>query len=618
MCGIAGVYRFPGKPLVQEHDLSIMGDTLLHRGPDDRGFFVSHDRRVGLVHTRLSIIDLSGTGHQPMTNGEQKIWVVFNGEIYNFQVLKQELVCAGYHFSSESDTEVLIHGYSAWGIEGLLGRLRGMFAFALYDARTDEPLVFLCRDRFGIKPLYWYCDQEGCVFASEVRTLQKSGLIKTLTPDTDMPVFFLMFGHLPAGRSTWKEIRMLAASSYIRLSGTVLTECLYYDRAGPFLRGKNTDETLVIKALKSALQETVDVHLISDAPLGVFLSGGVDSSILVALASLRRKELVTLSVDFDIASASETKYQKMVSDKFHTDHRQICVAGNDFWNDFERIFQAMDQPTVDGVNTYFIARAARAAGLKTVLAGTGADEIFCGYRAFRNVALLRGARHIPAAGALASCVGGLSGSRWGKLQYLQRNSDIGQYLCIRGLYPPFDIERLLGVSSREIERLLDLLNAEAAEKQIQGLAPVDWLSHQELCGYLQNQLLKDADFMGMFHSVEIRVPYVDHVLLEVIARAHPALKMNRLMNKPLLVKAAGDALPAEIASRQKQGFMFPLGTWLRQSGREVFESSISGTGLHISSARKIWESFEHGRLHWSRVWALLVLGKWLSRSSVSR
>lgn len=613
MCGIAGLYRFPGKPLVQERMLQRMGDFLVHRGPDDRGFFISSDQRVGFTHTRLSIIDLTQAGHQPMACPHQKVWVIFNGEIYNFRVLKQELLQAGYQFSSESDTEILILGYVAWGIDGLLERLRGMFAFALYDARVDEPLFFLCRDRFGIKPLYWFRDTEGVVFASEVGALRASGLVDTLAPDTDVSALFLMFGHLPADRTTWKGIYMLTASSYARICGTTVTQVRYYDRLAPFLKKKRTVAISVIEDVKKILQETVELHLISDAPLGVFLSGGIDSSALVALASRRTGGLVTLSVDFDVTAASETRYQQLISQKYQTLHHQVCLGQRDFWQEFERIFLAMDQPTVDGVNTYFISRAARLAGLKTVLAGTGADEIFCGYRSFRSVDSMRRLMRLPMAGMIASYAGRLLRDRWGKLQYLERGTNMGNYLCIRGLFSASDVARLLGISYKDIGMLCESLVDVSEDARLVKLDPIDWLSYEESCWYLQNQLLKDTDCMSMAHSLETRVPYVDHVLYEAVAGVHSSLKVNSRVNKPLLVNALGDLLPAEIVKRKKQGFMFPIGEWMKQSGREIFEEVLLKTALHKPSARQVWSAFESGKLHWSRAWALMVIGKWFSR-----
>ncbi len=615
MCGIAGIYRFPGKPLVQESALQKMGDSLAHRGPDDRGLFIFADQRIGLAHTRLSIIDLTSAGHQPMLSRDGKIAVIFNGEIYNFRSLKRDLVAAGYQFVSESDTEVLVCGYAAWGIEGLLHRLRGMFAFALVDARSHEPQLFLCRDRFGIKPLYWQRNSDGLMFASEARTIAESVGTASLNSDTDAPALFFMFGHIPSEGTMWKDIRMLPASSYLSIRNDTVTAHTYYDRLAPFLKEKKTDADSLTAELKELLQDTVDIHCISDAPLGIFLSGGLDSSALVAYAALRRGGLTTLSVDFDVAGASETRYQQAVSRKFHTNHRQISIGQRDFWDEFGRIFQAMDQPTVDGVNTYFISRAASQVGLKAVLSGTGADEIFCGYRSFRSIGLLRGLARIPAAGVLASIIARGARDPWRKLQFLGSRSQLGVYLSIRGLFSPIDTARLLGISHQRVMQTLSSCELAFESPRSDSLSALDWLSYEEICWYLNNQLLKDTDCMSMCHGVETRVPYLDHLLIEAVASAQSSLKRFRNHNKPLLAALVADTLPKEVIVRKKQGFMFPIGDWMREAGRDIFESSVADAGMDRQCCRVIWDDFYRGRTHWSRVWSIIVLGKWMAGNS---
>ena len=382
MCGIAGILKLNG-PTTPGDTTAVqrMVDAQVHRGPDDSGIY--RDRQVVLGHRRLSIIDLSPAGRQPMTNEDGTVWITYNGEIYNYRELRDELIAAGYCFTSRTDTEVIIHGYEKWGIEGLLERLRGMFAFALYDARSSR--LMLARDRLGIKPRYYWASADGEVvaFASEVKALLRSGLVPNET-DREALIGFLLFGSVPSPLTTVKGIRCLPPGHYQAVDhrGSALQR--YWDVEYASGDEPTRNAATIAADVHARLEDSVARHLVSDVPLGIFLSGGVDSAALASRAE--RSTLRTLTVVFEEKDFSEAEQARQIAEQFHTEHREVLVTGADFMRELPGIFAAMDQPTNDGVNTYFVSKAAREAGLTVVLSGLGGDEVFWGYRHYRWIA----------------------------------------------------------------------------------------------------------------------------------------------------------------------------------------------------------------------------------------
>ena len=610
MCGITGIYSFKGEEDVRFGDSIIqMREALLHRGPDDRGVYISPDKRFYLAHTRLSIIDLTTSGHQPMSDQEGSIWISYNGEIYNYLQLRNELKAKDYGFESNSDTEVIINGYKEWGIDGLLKRLRGMFAFAIYDLSGRQARLILCRDRFGIKPLYYYLDDELLIFSSEVGAIVKSGIIP-VQRNQKADIAFFIFGNIPAPLTTIKNVFSLAMGSYMLIEDGNKRLVRYYDLINSFTKAKIKNAEDIYNQLRSILDETVNLHLTSDAPLGVFLSGGIDSSALVALASkVRDIPITTLSIIFDEEEYSELPYQKMITKQYRTDHRQIKITEKDFYDELDNIFLAMDQPTVDGVNTYFVSKAAKQAGLKAVLSGTGADEVFCGYGSFKKIRLLKAINRLPKLFRSAFALTAGFNDRWRKLNYLQKDDHLALYLTLRGLFAPKDVERILDVSEKEIKEVMDNFELSTMNYELSTMNPIDWLSYMEINFYLQNQLLKDADFMSMYHSVETRVPYLDHILVDYIAAINSSLKIDRYIPKPLLVKPLKEMLPKKVVFRKKQGFTFPFDLWIKKQGKQLLNIAVSQGSINKKYAEDIWRKFEQGRLHWSRAWALIVMGR---------
>jgi asparagine synthase (glutamine-hydrolysing) len=622
MCGIAGLIRSgtAARTDSASSDAEIVGRILaaeVHRGPDGEGLYQGQfpGGSVVLGHRRLAIIDLSPAGLQPMSNDDGSLRVTFNGEIYNFRELRTELSQRGHWFSTQTDTEVLLHGYEEWGIEGLLGRLRGMFAFALFDVRRG---LILARDRLGIKPLYYHAGTKGGVdfllFASEVKALMRSGIVPDES-DRRALAGFLIAGAVPQPLTIVKAVRCLPPGHWAewknRGNSGMLTIHKYWDLQSP---ARQADETEA-RGLPMLLDEVVRQHLISDVPLGVFLSGGVDSAGLVALASrIRREEghpLVTLTVVFDERQFSEASPAADVARRFGTSHREIRVTENDFKRELPAFLASMDQPTNDGVNSYFVSKAAREAGLKVVLSGLGGDEVFWGYKHYRWLRPGGWASRCPS--TLWSLLGA-AGYQWGRLRgrdnwkraaWLQSGgSSESVYLTMRGFFAPAQVARLMDLTQAELDEAVEEHFGALLTDHKPDAASINYL---EMKRYLHDQLLRDTDVFSMAHSIEARVPYLDHMLVERLWNTAPASKLSKSVNKPLLVGAINDPAVLAAGSRPKRGFTFPMARWMKTCAPELREMAETGS-LGRSAVRECWAGFSEGKVHWSRAWALTVLG----------
>ena len=561
MCGIAGAIQNNNSSEEQlKAGVLAMNKAQRLRGPDDEGTEVvskNNTQTAILAQRRLSIIDLSPLGHQPMSYGDD-LKITFNGEIYNFEEIKKELIEKGYSFKTKTDTEVILAGYKEWGVE-VFKKLRGMFALALYDNKNQE--LILARDRYGIKPLYYAKTEKGLVFASTVGAIKASGLVN-LTENIDAKIGFLLFGSVPLPETSYKEISAVRAGHFLRFSAEKIEEIKYYDSLAPFLNKTNPTKEEAVKKVREILDESVRLHLISDAPLGVFLSGGVDSSVLAILASEQRKTPIdTLSIDFKEQKFSEKKYREGVVMQIKSNHKEYLVGKEDFEKDKEDILSAMDEPTIDGVNTYFVSRVAKEAGLKVVLSGLGSDEIFFGYRNFKKAGLLRFIQKLPKILKWKLNILTLLGGKYSRLIYLNKNSGlISYYLSLRGIFLPKEISEILKISETSVwEYIIKLENSLPAN--LKKLHPADALSWLEVNFYMANQLLKDTDFMSMRHSIEARVPFLDHLLVEYVSSLPVNLKFGD-KPKDLLISAMGSELPTEVWDRPKMGFAFPIADWI--------------------------------------------------------
>lgn len=612
MCGIAGiVVRRPIEPSLLRARVSSMCNTQTHRGPDAEGVFVSQRAPVAIGSRRLAIMDVSSAGHQPMSDNRQRLWITYNGEIYNFDELRCELAAQGCSFTSQTDTEVVLRLYDRYG-ENCVSRLRGMFAFAIWD--EDRQRLLLARDRLGIKPLYVTETADAVVFASEVRGILASGFVaKDL--DFEACAGFLMFGSVPSPLTTVRGVRVFPAAHSMTIdvvghSARLGTPRSYWTLP-PEIPSKRANPAALAphRSIYNELDEAVRRHLIADVPVGVFLSGGLDSTVVVALASHHTRRLVTVTAAFEEGEFDESHHARAVSAHFDTDHREILFRHSDFVGSVDGFLAALDQPTDDGLNTYLISRAARQAGLKVALSGVGSDELFGGYPHYVRLAKSPGAGigllswkswpRAPMARSVAA-VARRWHDGWGRLAYLAEPSGRAVYSLARGLFSPKRIADLLGASETELQNVFGLIQTGDGSLLTQ-------VSRLEFERYLHDQLLRDTDAMSMANSLEVRVPYLDDRVVESVIGLPPWQKVSKRINKPLLVDAMGPELPAAIATRRKMGFTLPFDPWIRKSLTQFYDLSLGGIA-NRAAVEDVWSRFRSGTIHWSRVWALVVLG----------
>lgn len=630
MCGIFG-YVSARADLDEAKILDGAIAALWHRGPDDRGTFraTSGAERVGFAHTRLAIIDLSPGGHQPTSTDDGRHTLVYNGEIYNYRELREELEGLGDTFRSSSDTEVVLKAYARWGA-GALGRLRGMFAIAVWDAA--EGALFLARDRLGIKPLYFTRGPRGFAFASEIRALLATGFADKRLSRRALGSY-LALGAVSEPSVIIEGIDSLAPGHCAVLRRGELTARAYWSI--PLEDGRDAAFADEVRSIRPILEDAVRLRLVADVPVGVFLSGGIDSSAVVSLATRASSTPVhTFTVTFDEEQYSEAAYAAEVARRYGCDHHQVHLPASRAASDFDAALRALDQPSVDGVNTYFVSKAARAAGLAVALTGLGGDEVFAGYPHFRNFGRLRAAaravRELPA--PLRRTVGAPERVRSVPVQarklsaLLAAGGSVGAtYAALRAMFTPEERRDLLsdGVAEPGDELVVvpeDLVaRVEAGE-----LSAVNAYSALELSNYLPNTLLRDTDAMSMAHALEVRVPLIDHVLLERVMRIPGSLKLGANDNKPLLTAAVGD-LPMSAVNRRKMGFTLPYEAWFRGPLRPWMEDLLLGETvrrlgfLKPSAVERLWRAFLKGDRYtsYARIWCVAALAGWCEANGVS-
>ncbi len=611
MCGIAGIVVYGKGPAVEEAALRRLRDAQRHRGPDDEGLWIAPSGRVGLGHRRLAIVDLSPLGHQPMASEDGRFHVVFNGEIYNFRALRAELEGRGCVFRSQSDTEVLLHGWREWGL-GLLDRLRGMFAFALHDAERRETL--LARDPLGIKPCYLLDDGGRLLFASEAQALRAVAEDGGIDPEG--LAGFLLWGSIAPPRTLYRRIRGLPAGSWVRVrEGAVDPPVAYYRLEDELGRSERLAPDEAAAALRAALLDSVRHHLVADVPVGAFLSGGVDSSALVGLmAELHDAPIRTVTLAVDDPELDESALARIASERYGTDHHEVAIGTDEVR---ERVFDAMralDLPSIDGINTFFVSEAAAKTGLKVAVSGAGGDELFGGYQSFARIRRMRrvhdGIRFLPGgAGLLAGAARGLGvlpGRRAAKLARAAAlaGDDAGAYWVERGLFSPGEVRRLLepelAVAVEGWDPRLELRE----RLRLEDIAPEERVSALEMRRFLQVQLLRDTDAMGMRHSLEIRTPLVDRDLLRAVARVPVGLRFAGPA-KRWLREAPRPPVPEVLWDRPKRGFAPPFDRWLRSGSLPAELADVPG--FRGEEIQGVVRDFRRGAVHWSRLWALLVI-----------
>jgi asparagine synthase (glutamine-hydrolysing) len=590
MCGICGSVSLTH---ALNLEVSAMSEGIAHRGPNAQGLW--NNSKVSFAHRRLSLIDLSPLGNQPMVSVDGNLILVFNGEIYNFQEIRTELQSKGHVFRSGSDTEVVLYAYQEWGTKSF-ARFNGMFAIAMYDLKKDQ--VVLARDHAGIKPLYYHISEDRFIFSSEMRGF------KAVNPnwekDENWEIRFLSFGFIPAPFTTLRDVFMLPKGSFLTLeiSDKIKSKLESFQKFS--YSDTIVSEQEALEQVRETLLSAVNRHMIADAPLGIFLSGGIDSSLVALIADhLGHQDLNTLSITFDEATFSEEPYQNIVLAKMKPHHhRAYQVDESMFMDHLDDIFEAMDQPSWDGVNSYFISKCAQEAGLKAVLSGLGGDELFGGYPSFRRIGMLNTLSSLPE--FVKSFARFAPNDAVARIGFLNAKTNYKDYLFLRGAFTPSTVAGLTGQSEKAVFESLANLNLSDYPRE----RNLNLAAYLESNIYMENQLLKDTDCMSMWHSLEVRVPFLDKELMELMDRIKPATKFNFSQPKYLLTKAFSDLLPDEIVFRKKQGFTFPFSIWLKNN-MDHFKSLLPDT----PETKKLVTGFLEGKVHWSRLWALMVWEK---------
>ncbi|MEK7469130.1 MAG: asparagine synthase (glutamine-hydrolyzing) [Planctomycetota bacterium] len=596
MCGLVGAFPIPGRSFRSE-DVKPAMDRMNRRGPDAEG--VWQDAGVVLGHRRLSILDPDPRSHQPMVSACGRHAIVFNGEIYNFRELRRDLEEMGTAFRTTSDTEVLLAMFAAEG-EAMLSRLRGMFAFVIWDRIAKRG--FAARDAYGIKPLYYAQTPEGALLASQVKALLDSGKVSA-APDARGQAGFWLLGNVPEPRTWYRDIVHLPAGYFAWIeNGRVETPRQWWDigaawREAPGPKRANAE---VCESVRQSVLASVKAHLVSDVPVGVFLSGGIDSGALAGLiqdACAGSIKGVTIAFrEFAGRDEDEAPAAALVAKHLGLEHHVRVITRGEFDADLPRILEAIDQPSIDGINTWYAAKAAAELGLKVVVSGIGGDELFQGYSTFRKLPRLvstwRKLSLVPGAMSVARAAAGLKARRSGNRRWSQlpegARTIAGAWWLSRGLFSPEELTALMGDDLAH-QALRDFSPGRWVE-EMSGPLPDDLrlaLGQIESTTYLRNQLLRDSDWASMAHGVELRTPLVDTWLLREL---QPLLaSFGRFPGKSLLAGSPSRGLPVEVLKRPKTGFGIPLGRWLggdavtrspgsdsREWSRRVVRDSLSG------------------------------------------
>ncbi len=617
MCGINGIVSF------SNHDkkdiIDLMNNSLSHRGPDNSGSY--NCDYVSLGHTRLSIIDLSENANQPLYSKDKRYVLIFNGEIYNFKTLKNKL---DYNFVTESDSEVVLAAFLKWK-QNCLKHLNGMFAFAIWDSLKSE--LFLARDRFGIKPLYYYHSNEFFIFSSELRSIINSGLVKPLISENGL-VDYLKFQTVFSPNTLIKDIYSLEASTYAWLnSNNLLKTSKYWELSlNKYDLSKLSYEEIKNKIFYN-LKESVRKRMFADVNSGVFLSGGLDSSIIVSIMrSLTDKKINTFNISFDESEFSESKYARIIADKFKTDHKEIILSPKIFLENISEALDDMDHPSGDGVNSWIVSKYTKEKGVKMVFSGMGGDELFMGYPFYNKINYIFNFYKffkIPQFirrfifKLLNPILNSVNQKKFLQLLKLKSPNFSEIYKISRQNFLDEEILKLLKKKNK------DLVSFEKNEKlnflpnKIYSL-----ITNFEFKNYLQNILLRDTDQMSMAHSLEVRVPYLDHEFVELIVSVDDKYKDPKL-SKKLLYDSFENLIPNEIFKRKKMGFTFPWDSWIKNELFDFSEKLIKDLSernlFNNQEILNLWNRFIKGdkTVKFTKIWSLIVLEYWLQKNNIS-
>ena len=618
MCGIAGIFEYHSKETVAEGRVRRMTDTIIHRGPDDEGIYVGPG--LGFGFRRLSIIDLSG-GHQPISNEDGRMWVMLNGEIYNYSELRKDLESRGHRFATHSDTETIVHLYEEYG-EDCFRRLRGIFAIALWDSAKRK--LLLARDRVGKKPLYYAAYKNRILFGSELKTLLAAGdLPREMDPQALSDYF--SFGYIPAPKTIYRAARKVLPGHYLVATAEGVKESPYWDIS--FAKTEDRSEEEWCELLRHELCEATRVRLMSDVPLGAFLSGGVDSSSIVAMmAHLMKRPVTTCSIGFEEKEYDEADFARQIARQFHTDHHEQVVHPSAL-EIMNKLVWHYDEPFADSsaIPTYYVSQVARQ-NVTVALGGDGGDESFAGYRRYFFDQFENKLRRFVPPGVRRSVFGPLGRMypplAWaprflrGKatLQSLSRSPLEGYFNSI-SIFRPDDKPRLL---SGDFQRDLGGYDSVDVLRHYYDRAGTDDLlsriQYVDIKTYLPDDILAKVDRASMAVSLEVRAPLLDHQLMERVAAIPSSLKLRGRTGKYIFKKALEPVLPQEILYRSKQGFAVPLAQWFRAELRDLTYDTIFSLDdgiLDLTYLKRIWQQHQKGVYDRSpNLWAVLMFRKW--------
>lgn len=610
MCGIVGRINFDNQP-VKPIEIKVMCQLVKHRGPDDEGIWVN--RQVGLGSRRLSIIDLSPKGRQPITNETGSIRVVLNGEIYNYHELRKKLIQKGHRFYSQTDTETIVHLWEEYGT-GCIRWLRGMFAFALWDEK--QQVLLLARDRLGKKPLKYYCDDRRLIFASELKAILA---IKDIKKEPDCQAIDHYFGMeaVPEPFTGFKQIKKLPAASYLLVKkGKIKISRYWQIKFTPKL-------TLSFDKLKSEilnrLKESVQLRMVADVEVGAFLSGGIDSSVVVALMNqLGQKKINTFSVGFKNKELSEITYARLIAKKFHTQHQEVILEPKSF-NLLPALAKAYEEPYGDpsALPTYLVSQFAAGQKLKVVLNGDGGDENFAGYQRYQKFGPLNWVSRLLPLWSRNLVKAGLN-RHWPTLADLISQPGFGQYAAAYlGLNSPLSFKQSL-YNQEFFSRINPLATQSLFLNQLRPqLQPLDNILLTDFHLYLTQVLLPKVDIASMAHGLEVRSPFLDQELVQFCAKIPVSWKLRRGVSKYILKKSLEGILPHEIIYRPKMGFGFPLGQWLRHEWKKdvshilLNKKALLKNYLNQTFIAGLINHPQSGEHNDRRLWRILMFELWL-------
>jgi asparagine synthase (glutamine-hydrolysing) len=620
MCGIAGVASVDPNP---QHISAVrdMAVAIRHRGPDSSA--VQDFGECVLANTRLAIVDLSERGRMPMWNEDSTVWITYNGECYNADELRPQLVSKGHRFRSNTDTEVIVHLYEEYG-DRCVEHLRGMFAFAIWDTRSKK--LLLARDRLGIKPLYYSADAKKIIFASEIKALLASGLIPRKLDPAGVQAF-LQLGHIPAPWTAIQNVKPLEPGHIGIWQAGNFREERYWQLPLPTTAHANESSEQIAGTLRDMLLESSRQQLMSDVPIALFLSGGVDSAVLGSLMQHAGADKITaLTIGFEEKSFDESDSSERTAELLGISRRVIRLPASQMGESLNHAFWAMDQPTVDGLNAYWISRAAAEAGFKVALSGQGGDELFGGYQSAewfdRFAHWAAWLQPVPKSIGRGLLDRKRLPFRWRKLSYLVGSDDpfVAAQLAVRVLFLESDVQEILAPALTDSQAAFEATeHIEYWAKQTAGQNLQERVSYLDFPAHLEARLLRDGDAMSMAHSLEIRPVLLDHAIVEYVM-ALPS--KQRLQKKQLLLDAMRGILPAalasELATRPKRTFTFPFTRWLgnelRSTISETFEPgrlALPGV-LDPVAVQNLWQRYLRApeSVGWSRLWSVFVLARW--------